>query len=46
MLALRLMLMEKGGQQRCLPSIGSNLGIEMFLKKEGTSEKWCAEIED
>ena len=33
MLALRLILMDKGGKQHCLPCVGSNLGVEIFLKK-------------
>ena len=33
MLALRLILKDKGGKQHCLPFVDSNLGIEMFLKK-------------
>ena len=33
MLALRLMLRDKGGKQHCLPFVGSNLQVEMFLKK-------------
>ena len=40
MLALRLFLKDKGGKQHCLiPFLGSNLGVETFLKKDGTSEK-------
>ena len=40
MLALRLFLKDKGGKQHCLiPFVGSNLGVETFLKKDGTSEK-------
>ena len=39
MLALRLILKEKGCKQHCLPFVGSNLGVEIFLKKERTSEK-------
>ena len=35
---LRLIFKGKGGKQHCLPSVGSNLGVEIFLKKE-TSEK-------
>ena len=34
MLALRLFLKDKGGKQHCLiPFVGSNLGVEIFLKK-------------
>ena len=33
MLALRLILKDKGGKQHCLPFVGSNLGVEIFLKK-------------
>ena len=32
MLALRLILKDKGGKQHCLPFVGSNLGVEIFLK--------------
>ena len=41
MLVLRLFLKDKGGgKQHCLiPFVGSNLGVETFLKKDGTSEK-------
>ena len=39
MLALRLILKDKGGKQHCLPFFESNLGVEIFLKKEGISEK-------
>ena len=40
MLALRLFLKDKGGKQHCLIQfVGSKLGVETFLKKEGTSEK-------
>ena len=35
MLALRLILKDRGGKQHCLPFVGSNL----WVKKEGTSEK-------
>ena len=34
MLALRLILKNKGGKQHCLLFVGSNLGVEMFLKKK------------
>ena len=34
MLALRLFVKDKGGKQHCLiPFVGSNLGVETFLKK-------------
>ena len=33
MLALRLILKDKGGKQHCLPFVGSNLEVEIFLKK-------------
>ena len=33
MLALRLILKDKGGKQHSLPFVGSNLGVEIFLKK-------------
>ena len=39
MLTLRLILKDKGGKQHCLPFVGSNLGVEIFLKKVRTSEK-------
>ena len=39
MLALRLILKDKVGKQHCLPFVGSNLGVESFFEKEGTSEK-------
>ena len=40
MLALRLILKVNGGKQHCLiPFFGSNLGVEIFFKKEETSEK-------
>ena len=32
MLALRLILKDKGGKQHCLPLVGSNLGVEIFLR--------------
>ena len=38
MLALRLILKDKGGKQHCLPFVGSNLGVDIFLKVE-ISEK-------
>ena len=30
---LRLILKDKDGKQHCLPFVGSNLGVEIFLKK-------------
>ena len=39
MLALRLILNDKGGKQHCLPYVGSNLGVENI-------RKGCVEIED
>ena len=39
MLALRLILKDKGGKQHCLTFVGSNLGVEIFLEKKETSEK-------
>ena len=33
MLALWLILKDKGGKQHSLPFVGSNLGVEIFLKK-------------
>ena len=33
MLTLRLILKEKGGKKHSLPFVGSNLGVEIFLKK-------------
>ena len=30
---VRLILKDKGGKQHCLPFVGSNLGVEIFLKK-------------
>ena len=33
MLALRLILKDKRGKQYYLPFVGSNLGVEIFLKK-------------
>ena len=34
MLALRLILKDKGGKQHCLPFVDSNLGVRIFLKRE------------
>ena len=45
MLALRLILKDKGGKQHFLPFFGSNLGVEIFLKKRSI-RKECVEIED
>ena len=45
MLALRLILKDKGGKQHSLPFFGSNLGVEIFLKKRSI-RKECVEIED
>ena len=40
MLALRLILKDKGGKQHCLiPFVGSHLGVEILLKKR-EHEKW------
>ena len=39
MLALRLILKEKGGKQYCLPFVGFNLGVEIFLKKRKHQKK-------
>ena len=33
MIALRIILKDKGGKQYCLPFVGSNPGVEIFLKK-------------
>ena len=33
MLALGLILKDKGGKQHCLSFVGSNLGVDIFLKK-------------
>ena len=45
MLALRLILKDKGGKQHCLSFVGSNLRIEIFLKKKEHQEKRSVEIE-
>ena len=46
-LALRLILKDKGSKQHCLPFVGSNLGVEIFLKKrEHWIRKECVEIKD
>ena len=40
--ALRLILKEKGGKQHCLlPFVGSNLGVEIFLKKREHQKRMC-----
>ena len=39
MLALRLILKDKGGKQHCLPFAGSNLGFDIFLKKGENQKK-------
>ena len=41
MLALRLILKDKDGNQHCLPFSGSNPGGLDVFEKEGTSEKGC-----
>ena len=47
MLALRLFLKNKGGKQHYLiPFVGSNLGIETFLKEVTWEKNGCAKIED
>ena len=46
MLALRLILKDKGGKQYCLPYVGSNLEVEIFVKKRGNIRKGCVEMED
>ena len=43
MLALRLILKNNGGKQHSLPFVGSNLGVEIFLR--WTIKKGCVEIE-
>ena len=45
MLAVRLILKDKGGKQYCLPFVGSNLGAEIFWER-GNIRKGCVEIED
>ena len=39
MLVLMLILKDEGGKQHCLPFVGSNLGIEIFLKKREHQKK-------
>ena len=46
MLALRVILKDKGGKQHCLPFASFNLGVEIFFEKEEISEKECVEIKD
>ena len=41
MLALRLILKDKGGKHDCLPFVGSNLGIGIFLKKRKHQKRMC-----
>ena len=41
MLALRFILKDKGGKQQCLPFAGSNLGVEIFLKKREHQKRMC-----
>ena len=48
MLALRLILKGNGGKQHCLiPFVGSNLGVEIFLKKREYLKKmrWGLRVE-
>ena len=44
MLALRLILADKGRKQHCLPFIGSSLGLRYFWKR-GNIRKELIEIE-
>ena len=44
MLALRLIVKVKGGKQHCLPFVGSNLEVEIFLKKR--DRKGCVKTGD
>ena len=39
MLVLRLISEHKGGKQHCLPFVGSNLGVEIFLEKREHQKK-------
>ena len=39
MLILKLILKDKCGKQHCLPIIGSNMGIEIFLKKRENQKR-------
>ena len=34
-------LRDKGGKQNCLPFVGSNLGVEIFLKKREHQKSMC-----
>ena len=36
---LKLILKDKCGKQHCLPFIGSNMGIEIFLKKRENQKR-------
>ena len=38
-LALRLILKDKGSKQHCLPFVGSNLGVEIFFKQRERQKK-------
>ena len=40
-LALRFILKDKGGKQQGLPFAGSNLGVEIFLKKREHQKSMC-----
>ena len=40
-LALRLILKDKGGKQHRLPFVGSNLGVQIFLKKREHQKRMC-----
>ena len=39
MLALKLISRDKGSKQHCLPFVGSNLGVEIFLKKRNHQKR-------
>ena len=43
---LRVILKDKVVNFTTYQSLGSNLEVEIFFKKEGTSQKGCIEIED
>ena len=43
MLALKLILKDKGGKQHCLPFVVSKLGIQIFLKKREHQKKGAVE---
>ena len=45
MLALGIILKDKGGKQHCLTFVGSSLGVEIFWEK-GKIRKGCVEIKD